>query len=126
MVLDSSVLVQLIFAEPGHRETLERILEAEVRLVGAPTLVEVGMVLTSRLGPDNLYLLDELLMRLEARVVPFETSHAYQALSAFRRYGKGRHPAALNFGDCLSYAVAKVAGLPLAYVGDDFAQTDLA
>lgn len=126
MVLDSSVLVQLIFAEPGHRETLERILEAEVRVVGAPTLVEVGMVLTSRLGSDNLYLLDELLMRLEARVVPFEASHAHQALSAFRRYGKGRHPAALNFGDCLSYAVAKVAGLPLAYVGDDFAQTDLA
>lgn len=126
MVLDSSVLVQLIFAEPGHRETLERILEAEVRVVGSPTLVEVGMVLTSRLGPDNLYLLDELLMRLEAQVVPFEASHAYQALSAFRRYGKGRHPAALNFGDCLSYAVAKVAGLPLAYAGDDFAQTDLA
>lgn len=72
MVLDSSVLVQLIFAEPGHREMLERILEAEVRVVGAPTLVEVGMVLTSRLGPDN----DELLMRLEAQVVPFETSHS--------------------------------------------------
>ncbi|WP_337868597.1 type II toxin-antitoxin system VapC family toxin [Meiothermus sp.] len=125
MVLDSSVLVQLIFAEPGHREALERILEAEVRVVGAPTLVEVGMVLTSRLGPDNLYLLDELLMRLEAQVVPFETSHTYQALSAFRRYGKGRHPAALNF-DCLSYTVAKVAGMPLAYVGDDFAQTHLA
>ncbi|MBO1438269.1 type II toxin-antitoxin system VapC family toxin [Meiothermus sp. CFH 77666] len=126
MVLDSSVLLQLIFAEPGHQETLERLLGAEVRLVGAPTLVELGMVVSSRLGPDNLYLLNELLLRLEVRVVPFEASHVYEALSAFRRYGKGRHPAALNFGDCLSYAVAKVSGLPLAYVGDDFAQTDLA
>ena len=126
MVLDSSVLLQLIFAEPGHQKTLERLLGAEVRLVGAPTLVEVGMVVSSRLGPDSLYLLNELLLRLEAQVVPFEANHVYEALSAFRRYGKGRHPAALNFGDCLSYAVAKVSGLPLAYVGDDFAQTDLA
>jgi ribonuclease VapC len=126
MVLDSSVLVQLIFAEPGHRETLERLLQAEVRLVGAPTLVEVGMVVGSRLGAEQLHLLDELLERLDAQVIPFEAAHAREALSAFRRFGKGRHPAALNFGDCLSYAVAKVSALPLAYVGDDFAQTDLA
>ena len=126
MVLDSSVLVQLIFAEPGHAETIERLLQAEVRLVGSPTLVEVGLVVGNRLGLERLYLLDELLKRLDVSVIPFEAIHAREALVAFRRYGKGRHPAALNFGDCLSYAVAKVAGLPLAYVGDDFAQTDLA
>ncbi|MBS3933816.1 MAG: type II toxin-antitoxin system VapC family toxin [Truepera sp.] len=126
MVLDSSVLVQLIFAEPGHAETIERLLQAEVRLVGSPTLVEVGLVVGNRLGLERLYLLDELLERLDVSVIPFEAIHAREALVAFRRYGKGRHPAALNFGDCLSYAVAKVAGLPLAYVGDDFAQTDLA
>ncbi|MBS3967033.1 MAG: type II toxin-antitoxin system VapC family toxin [Truepera sp.] len=125
MVLDSSVLVQLIFAEPGHAETIERLLQAEVRLVGSPTLVEVGLVVGNRLGLEQLYLLDELLKRLDVSVIPFEAIHAREALTAFRRYGKGRHPAALNFGDCLSYAVAKVAGLPLAYVGDDFAQTDL-
>ena len=126
MVLDSSVLVQLIFAEPGHAETIERLLQAEVRLVGSPTLVEEGLVVGNRLGLERLYLLDELLERLDVSVIPFEAIHAREALVAFRRYGKGRHPAALNFGDCLSYAVAKVAGLPLAYVGDDFAQTDLA
>jgi ribonuclease VapC len=126
MTLDSSVLIQLVFAEPGHLETLERLTQAEVRLIGAPTLVEAGLVVGSRLGPEQLHLLDGLLRRLEVRVVPFEAAHAREALWAFRRYGKGRHPAALNFGDCLSYAIARVAGLPLAYVGDDFAQTDLA
>jgi ribonuclease VapC len=126
MTLDSSVLIQLVFAEPGHLETLERLTQAEVRLIGAPTLVEAGLVVGSRLGPEQLHLLDGLLRRLEVRVVAFEAAHAREALSAFRRYGKGRHPAALNFGDCLSYAVARIAGLPLAYVGDDFAQTDLA
>ncbi|MCS7069578.1 MAG: type II toxin-antitoxin system VapC family toxin [Meiothermus sp.] len=126
MVLDSSVLLQLIFAEPGYQETLERPLRAEVRLVGAPTLLEVGMVVGSRLEPDRLHLLDELLDRLDVQVIPFEAAHAREALSAFRRFSKGRHPAALNFGDYLSYAVAKVSGLPLAYVGDDFAQTNLA
>jgi ribonuclease VapC len=126
MTLDSSILIQLIFAEPGHLETLERLTQAEVRLIGAPTLVEAGLVVLSRLGPEQLHLLDGLLRRLEVRVVPFEAAQAHEALSAFRRDGKGRHPAALNFGDCLSYAVARVAGLPLAYVGDDFAQTDLA
>jgi ribonuclease VapC len=125
MTLDSSVLIQLVFAEPGHLETLERLARAEVRLIGAPTLVEAGLVVGSRLGPEQLHLLDGLLRRLEVRVVAFEAAHAREALWAFRRYGKGRHPAALNFGDCLSYAVARVAGLPLAYVGDDFAQTDL-
>lgn len=126
MTLDSSVLIQLVFAEPGHLETLERLTQAEVRLIGAPTVVEAGLVVGSRLGPEQLHLLDGLLRRLEVRVVAFEAAHAREALSAFRRYGKGRHPAALNFGDCLSYAAARVAGLPLAYVGDDFAQTDLA
>jgi ribonuclease VapC len=126
MTLDSSILIQLVFAEPGHLETLERLTQAEVRLIGAPTLVEAGLVVGSRLGPEQLHLLDGLLRRLEVGVVAFEAAHAHEALSAFRRYGKGRHPAALNSGDCLSYAVARVAGLPLAYVGDDFAQTDLA
>ena len=74
----------------------------------------------------QLLVLEDLLRRLRVEIVPFDAEHYREALSAFRRYGKGRHPAALNFGDCLSYAVAKVAGMPPAYVGDDFAQTDLA
>nr|WP_233498333.1 type II toxin-antitoxin system VapC family toxin [Meiothermus sp. QL-1] len=81
-------------------------------------------MVVSRLKPDSPCLLNELLLRLEARVVLFEASHIYETLSAFRPCGKGRYPAALNFGDCLSYAVARVSALPLAYVGENFARTD--
>jgi len=126
MVLDSSVLLHILFREPGYQEVSRRLNDAPRLLVGAPTLVEAAMVLVRREGDAQRFLLDELLRKLAVEVVPFGEAHYREAISAFRRYGKGHHPASLNFGDCLSYAVAKVAGLPLAYVGDDFAQTDLA
>jgi ribonuclease VapC len=125
MVLDSSVL-HILFRESGYPEVALRLNQAKRLLVGAPTLLEAALVLAHREGETQVLLLEELLRRLRVEIVPFDAEHYREALSAFRRYGKGRHPASLNFGDCLSYAVAKVAGLPLAYVGDDFAQTDLA
>lgn len=126
MVLDSSVLLHILYREPGYTEAARRLNQVQRLLVGAPTLVEAAMVLVHREGETQLLVLEDLLRRLRVEIVPFDAEHYREALSAFRRYGKGRHPAALNFGDCLSYAVAKVAGMPLAYVGDDFAQTDLA
>ncbi|WP_276955493.1 type II toxin-antitoxin system VapC family toxin [Allomeiothermus silvanus] len=126
MVLDSSVLLHILFREPGYPEVARKLNGASQLLVGAPTLVETAMVLIHREGDTQLLVLEDFLRRLRVEVVPFTEEHYHEALSAFRRFGKGRHPAALNFGDCLSYAVAKVSGLPLAYVGDDFAQTDLA
>jgi ribonuclease VapC len=126
MVLDSSVLLHILFREPGYFEVSRSLDNAPRLLVGAPTLVEAVMVLVQREGEAKVLVLEDLLRRLRVEVVPFGEEHYREALSAFRLYGKGRHPAALNFGDCLSYAVAKVSGLSLVYVGDDFAQTDLA
>lgn len=113
MVLGSSVLLHILFREPGYPEVARKPNGASQLLVGAPTLVETARVLIHREGDTQLLVLEDFLRRLRVE-------------SAFRRFGKGRHPAALNLGDCLSYAVAKVSGLPLAYVGDDFAHTDLA
>ncbi len=84
------------------------------------------MVVSSRLHCDARPRVTELLRRAGAEVIPFTEEHYEVALDAFLRYGKGRHPAALNFGDCLAYAVARLSGLPLLYVGDDFSKTDLA
>lgn len=84
------------------------------------------MVLSSRLGEDSRRLLDDFLQEMDVEVIPFTAQHYEVAVDAFERFGKGRHPAALNFGDCLTYAVARLSGLPLLYTGEDFARTDLA
>ncbi len=93
--------------------------------VGAPTLVETATVLSFRLQRDAGPLLREFLREAEVEVLPFEQDHYEAAVDAFVRYGKGRHAAALNFGDCLTYAVARLSGLPLLFTGDDFSKTDL-
>jgi ribonuclease VapC len=93
--------------------------------VGAPTLLETGFVLCGRLGEQGPALLNRFVRQRGMLTVPFTADHWPVALEAFLRYGKGRHPARLNFGDCLTYAVAKLAGEPLLCIGNDFAQTDL-
>lgn len=84
------------------------------------------MVLSSRLGKDPRPVLNDFLREMNVEVVPFTAEHYEVAVDAFERFGKGRHPAALNFGDCLTYAVARLSGLPLLYIGRDFALTELA
>ena len=125
MILDSSALLALVFREPGHERVLSAITAAGRIGIGAPTLSEAGIVLTARLGKEARPTLALLLEQLDLTVIPFEAVHARVARQAFDRYGRGRHRAALNFGDCLTYAIAEVSGLPLLFVGDDFAQTDL-
>ncbi|HUG81910.1 MAG TPA: type II toxin-antitoxin system VapC family toxin [Bryobacterales bacterium] len=125
LVLDSSAMLAILLREPGHEDLLQRIDEASLVAVGAPTLVETGIVLSSRLGRDARSLLMDFVRDGEIEVVPFTGDHVAVAIRAFLRFGKGRHRAALNFGDCLSYAVAGVAGMELVYVGDDFGETDL-
>ncbi len=105
---------------------MAKIADAEVALIGAPTLLEAAMVLSGRAGGDSRLLVAGLVRELGLQVAPFTEAHYHRAIDAFLRYGKGRHPAALNFGDCVSYAVASVAGLPLLYTGKDFARTDIA
>jgi ribonuclease VapC len=125
MVLDSSAIVAIHLREPGHERLVERIDAAEVVVVGVPTLLETAMVLTVRMGHDARPMVFAFLRRLEAEVVPFNEEHLDAAITAFLRFGRGRHPAALNFGDCMSYAVASVAGMPLLFTGEDFRRTDI-
>jgi ribonuclease VapC len=93
--------------------------------VGSPTLAETGIVLQARLGENAHGLLERMLDELDVQEVPFGELHWREAVDAFRRFGKGRNSAALNFGDCMTYAVAALAGEPLLFVGDDFARTDI-
>ena len=126
MVLDSSAIVAIHLKEPGYERLIEAIDGAEVVVVGVPTLLETAMVLTARLGQDARPLIFAFLRRLEAEVIAFHEEHLDAAITAFLRFGQGRHPAALNFGDCMAYAVASVAGMPLLFTGEDFSRTDIA
>jgi ribonuclease VapC len=126
MVLDSSAIVAIHLREPGHERLIDRIDAAEVVVVGVPTMLEAAMVLTARLGHDARPMLFAFLRRLDTEVVAFNEEHLDAAATAFIRFGRGRHPAALNFGDCMSYAVASVAGMPLLFTGEDFRRTDIA
>jgi len=125
MVVDSSALVAILREEPGHERLLPKALSAGRTVVGAPVVFETAMVLSGRWQRDARPTLQGLLRTIDAEIVPFTEEHYEAAVSAFLRYGKGRHPAALNFGDCMSYALARVSGLPLLYVGDDFSKTDI-
>ena len=126
MILDSSALVAIFTREAGHEVLVDAVTEAPAAGVGAPTLVEAGIVLSVRLRLDARPLLARFLHDLGIMVVPFGEDHWREALDAFERFGKGRHPAALNLGDWFSYAVASLAEEPLLCVGDDFRKTDLA
>jgi ribonuclease VapC len=126
MVLDTSAIVAIHLREPDHERLIERIDAAEVVVVGVPTLLETVTLLTARLGQDARPMIFAFLRRLEAEVVPFNQEHLDAAATAFIRFGRGRHPAALNFGDCMSYAVASVAGMPLLFAGEVFGRTDIA
>ena len=125
MVLDSSAIVALLRDEPEADRLRDSISMAPTLMVGAPTLLETAMVLSRYLGAGTQTALLDVLTAIDAEVVPFTQEHAEAAQEAFARFGKGRHPAALNFGDCMAYAIAKVAGHPLLYVGSDFSQTDV-
>lgn len=126
MILDSSAVVAVLLREPGHELLLGAMAGAASLGIGAPTLVETTIVLSARLGRDARGLVSRFLLEADVILVPFTDAHFGTAVSAWLRFGRGRHPAGLNFGDCLAYATARVAGQPLLYTGDDFAQTDLA
>ena len=125
MIVDSSAIIALVLEEPEVETVRANLRSASHVRAGAPTLLETGIVLRSRLGPRGRTLLAVTLERLELETLAFDDRHWPVALDAFTRFGKRRHPAGLNFGDCLAYATAAVAGEPLLCLGDDFAQTDL-
>jgi ribonuclease VapC len=125
LILDSSAIVAIICAEPGWESLVHQLAHARTIVVGAPTVAETQMVLSIKLGQNGASKSDQLLAELQATIVPFARNHVSIFYEAFQRYGKGRHPARLNMGDCFTYAIAKASGLPVLFVGDDFAQTDL-
>lgn len=126
MIVDSSALVAVVLRERGCEAVAEKLDAAESVGVGAPTLLEGAIVLHGRVGGLSRTVLARFLEDFDAECLPFGERHWPVAHGAFARFGKGRHPAGLNFGDCLTYAVAKVANEPLLCLGDDFARTDLA
>lgn len=125
MVLDSSALLAILLQEAGHEALLEKAANAERVFIGAPTAFETAVVLSSRLKRDARPEINGILRNLNAEIVEFGTEHYESAVSAFLRFGKGRHPAALNFGDCMSYALAATSGEPLLFFGNGFSKTDV-
>lgn len=127
IVLDTSALAAVVLGEPDAEALLSvmRRLAGDL-VIGAATLVEVGIVVEAKQGPEAASDLVTLLSRLGVRVEPLSEQQAHVAVAAWRRFGKGHHPASLNLGDCLAYAVAKVSGAPLLFKGQDFGQTDIA
>ncbi len=126
MVIDTSALVAVLFGEVERRAMIGAIEAAESRVLSTAGFVETSIVIGARSGEDGLRDLDLFLGRGGVELVPVDDEQAQAARRAFMSYGKGRHPAALNFGDCVSYALAKTSGRPLLYKGGDFAQTDVA
>jgi len=126
MVLDSSAIVAIEAKEPGYQDLIERIdLAVGPVLIGSPTVLEAAIVLTARRRQDASNWVTGFLRSLDAEIISFSSQHFAAAAKAFLQFGKGRHPAALNFGDCMAYAVASIAREPLLFVGSDFAKTDI-
>ena len=125
MTIDSSALIAILFSEPGHLDLIDRILIADTVRVAAPTLVETSMVFAGRRRTPAVREVGALVQELGVSVVPFGEREWHAAVAAYLRFGRGRHRAALNFGDCLAYAAAVVANDSLLFVGDDFGLTDV-
>ena len=125
MIVDTSAIVAVVLRESGFQAVVECLEGDDPLAVGAPTLTEASLVLSARLDRDARPKLARFLQEYEIAVVSFGAVHWDEATEAFMRFGKGRHPAGLNYGDCMSYAVAKLADQPLLCLGRDFAQTDL-
>ncbi|MGH9742039.1 MAG: type II toxin-antitoxin system VapC family toxin [Candidatus Acidiferrum sp.] len=125
MVIDSSVLAAILLKEPERSCFVGLITEPGVCLLSAANALEAAMVVESRLGPVGSHELDILLHKAAVEIVAFDAEQFSVARQAWRKYGKGRHPAALNYGDCFAYALAKISNEPLLAKGLHFQKTDL-
>lgn len=126
LVVDTSAAVAIVLGEPGSEELAVYLENALARLMSAAIRVELGIVLEARLWPAGQDVVDRLLRDAKIDIVPVDADLAARAMSGWRRYGKGHHPAGLNFGDCFTYALAERTGHPVLCTGNDFAATDIA
>ncbi|RJF78629.1 type II toxin-antitoxin system VapC family toxin [Rhodopseudomonas palustris] len=125
MVIDTSAIVAIALDEPEAAAFEARIVDDPVRLISAATVLETTIVLETRLGDAAGREFDLWLLKIGADIVPVDAEQTEAARRAWRRYGKGRHPAALNYGDCFAYALAATRGEPLLYKGADFSKTEI-
>jgi ribonuclease VapC len=125
MVLDTSAILAILHDEPERRTFTEAIESAETRSLSTAAFVECSIILETRYGPDGVRDLDLFIAKAHVSRVAVDEEQADIARRAFRKYGKGRHPAGLNFGDCFSYALASALDMPLLFKGNDFGQTDI-
>jgi ribonuclease VapC len=125
MVVDTSALLAIFLAEPERKRFLELITRAERRCISAANMLETGIVLEARRGEAAGREFDLFLHHAKFDVISADSDQMEIARLAWRKYGRGRHPAGLNFGDCFAYALAKTMGEPMLFKGDDFEQTDL-
>lgn len=125
MVIDTSALIAILIGEPSSSRLIAAVEADQTRLVSAATVVEASLVLLGRYGEAGEPQLDRILRIIGAEVVPVGEEQVTLARDAALRFGRGRHPASLNFGDCFSYALSVARGEPLLFVGDDFAKSDV-
>jgi ribonuclease VapC len=126
MIIDTSALVSILDQEPEAERLAHAVAAASERMLSAANLVETGIVMQVRRGDEAVRDLDLLLAKLKIEIIAVSAKQANLARKAFQRFGRGRHPARLNFGDCFAYALAKDSGAPLLFKGEDFPQTDIA
>lgn len=125
MIIDTSALVSILDQEAEAERLARAIAAASERMLSAANLVETGIVMQVRRGDEADRDLDLLLAKLKIDIIPVSGKQANLARKAFQHYGRGRHPAKLNFGDCFAYALAKDSSAPLLFKGNDFSQTDI-
>src|SRR6266853_292160 len=125
MILDTSALAAILFGEPEATLFTQLIHAADRSLISAANFLELSIVIEAQIGPDASRQCDVFFRRAGIIIEPFTVDQAHLARQAFLDFGKGRHAAGLNFGDCFSYALAKITGEPLLFKGDDFNKTDI-
>jgi ribonuclease VapC len=125
MIIDTSAIVAILNDEPERRAFNEVIEQSDTCLLSVASFLETSIVIENYRGYEGLRDFDLLVAATGIELTPVDADQAHIAREAFRRYGKGRHPAALNFGDCFSYALAKATGFPLLFKGEDFTKTDI-
>ena len=125
MIVDTSALLAILFDEPESSRFLKAIHLDLHRFISAGSMLEAGIVVESALGSNGVLRLHSLVQELELSIVPVTSELVEAGLEGFRKYGKGRHRASLNFGDCFSYGLARTTGEPLLYKGNDFGLTDI-
>jgi len=125
MVIDTSAVMAILNDEPERRSFNEAIEKAESCLMSAASFVEASIVLEARKGYEGVRDFDLFVARAGIKLAEVDAEQAETARMAFRKFGKGRHVAGLNLGDCFSYALAKATGFPLLFKGNDFSQTDV-